>query len=50
LQVYPEPQKLLEVLAQSLPEMILQLIIQKMAADVRAANEKTGGATVEEIE
>lgn len=47
LQVYPEPQKLLEVLAQSLPEPVIQLIIQKLAADVRAA---PTGATVEEVE
>jgi import receptor subunit TOM20 len=49
LKVYPEPQKLLEVLAQSLPEVILNLIIQKMSEDVRAAQE--GGLNiVEEIE
>ncbi|KAJ3252437.1 hypothetical protein HK103_001556 [Boothiomyces macroporosus] len=47
LQVYPEPQKLLEVLAQSLPEVIMNMIIQKMADDVRAAQ---GASIVEEVE
>ncbi|KAJ3273152.1 hypothetical protein HDV01_004792 [Terramyces sp. JEL0728] len=46
LQVYPEPQKLLEVLAQSLPEVIMNMIIQKMADDVRAAQ---GASIVEEV-
>jgi len=45
LVVYPEPTKLLEVLSQSLPEDILQLIVQKMAAEMRQSQAK-----VEEIE
>ena len=40
LVVYPEPQKLLEVLAQSLPEVVLQLVVQKMAAEVRKTQSK----------
>jgi import receptor subunit TOM20 len=48
LQVYPEPQKLLEVLSQSLPEVILSMIIKKMSDDVKAAQE--AGAKIEEIE
>ncbi|KAJ3368851.1 hypothetical protein HDU91_000232 [Kappamyces sp. JEL0680] len=48
LKVYPEPQKLLEVLSQSLPEVILNLIVQKLASDVRAA--QTGATTLEEVE
>jgi import receptor subunit TOM20 len=40
LVVYPEPQKLLEVLAQSLPEVVLQLVVQKMAAEVRKTQAK----------
>ncbi|KAI8897460.1 protein import receptor MAS20 [Globomyces pollinis-pini] len=48
LQVYPEPQKLLEVLAQSLPEPVLQLILQKMAQDVQAS--QLSAAKVEELE
>lgn len=48
LQVYPEPQKLLEVLSQSLPEFILNLIIQKMAAEVQSA--QATGSRLEEID
>jgi hypothetical protein len=39
---------LLEVLAQSLPEPILSMIIKKMSEDVRQAQET--GAKIEELE
>ncbi len=48
--MYPEPQKLLEVLSQSLPEIIITLIIQKMAAEVKAAQQAGALNPVEEIE
>lgn len=48
LQVYPEPQKLLEVLSQSLPEIIISMIIQKMAAEVQSQSHTH--ANVEEVE
>ncbi|KAJ3296961.1 hypothetical protein HK104_001006 [Borealophlyctis nickersoniae] len=48
LRIYPEPMNLLMVFQQSLPEPVLNIIMEKMAADVRAAQD--AGASVEEIE
>ncbi|KAJ3049199.1 hypothetical protein HK097_009771 [Rhizophlyctis rosea] len=39
LRIYPEPMNLLMVFQQSLPQPVLELIMEKMAADVRSSEE-----------
>ncbi len=37
LRIYPEPMNLLMIFQQSLPEPVLAIVMEKMAADVRSA-------------
>ena len=46
LRVYPDPQKLLQVLSQSLPQEVVEMIIAKMKMELSAGEQ----ATIEEIE
>jgi hypothetical protein len=50
LRIYPEPMKLMEALAQSIPEQVVQLIIQNMSQEVSRASQNESEAIIQELE